>query len=104
MEGFEEELTEWLTQAGAQQLSVTVAKNMLLQNIRQMVYYILSEYHFTDKFREKWSQMPELFADIGAAGSGKELKEKILKNIGNFRAAGFGRRCGKSAYGSAELH
>ena len=51
MEGFEEELTEWLTQAGAQQLSVTVAKNMLLQNIRQMVYYILSEYHFTDKFR-----------------------------------------------------
>lgn len=94
MEGFEEELTEWLTQAGAQQLSVTVAKNMLLQNIRQMVYYILSEYHFTDKFREKWSQMPELFADIGAAGSGKELKEKILKNIGNFRAAALGEGVG----------
>ena len=68
MEGFEEELKEWLTQAGTQQLSVTVAKNMLLQNIRQMVYYILSEYHFTDKFREKWSQMPELFADTPAGG------------------------------------
>lgn len=94
MEGFEKELTEWLSQAGAQQLSVTVAKNMLLQNIQQMVHYILSEYHFTDKFQEKWSQMPELFADIGGAGSSKELKEKVLQNIENFRAAALGEGVG----------
>ena len=63
--GFEKELTEWLVQAGMQQLSVSVAKNMLLQNIQQMVYYILDEYHFTEKFQKKWSHIPELFPMLG---------------------------------------
>ena len=92
LEGFERELREWIMQAGMQQISVTAAKNMLLQNIQQMIHYILSEYHFTEKFKENWSQIPELYSDIGAASNSRNLKEKVLKNIEKFRSAALSER------------
>lgn len=85
MEGFGMELTKWLEQAAVQQLSVFAAKNMLLQNIQQMLHYIMSEYHFSEKFQKKWSQMPELFSEIGAAKNSRDLKKRVLKNIEKFR-------------------
>lgn len=87
MDRIETELTKWLEQAAVQQLSIFATKNMLLQNIQQMLHCIMTEYRFSEKFQKRWGQIPELFSDIGTARNSRDLKAKVLKIIEKFRNA-----------------
>ncbi|MFQ9153095.1 MAG: hypothetical protein ACLR6B_18200 [Blautia sp.] len=89
LERFSRELEQWLELSGEQQLSVTVVKNIFLQNMRQMMHYILSGYHFEERFREKWRQDTELIAFISSAASSVELKDRAVEYMKGFQAAAF---------------
>ena len=89
LERFSRELEQWLELSGEQQLSVTVVKNIFLQNMRQTMHYILSGYHFEEHFREKWRQDTELIAFISSAASSVELKDRAVEYMKEFQAAAF---------------
>ncbi|MCI5860062.1 MAG: response regulator [Blautia sp.] len=89
LERFSRELEQWLELSGEQQLSVTVVKNIFFQNMRQMMHYILSGYHFEEHFREKWRQDTELIAFISSAASSVELKDRAVEYMKGFQAAAF---------------
>ena len=86
-EQFSEELGRWLRVSGEQQLSVAVVKNMLQQNIRQLIHSILEEYHFEENFRETWRQAESLAALTSSAASSTELKDRALEYMKGFREA-----------------
>lgn len=87
LEQFSEEMESWLRANGEQQQSVAVVKSMFLQNIRQMIHYILEEYHFEDSFREKWRQddRPASFSSLAASST--ELENRAAEYMKEFREA-----------------
>ena len=81
---FEQELTKWLGHAAEQQISVTVAKNMLAQNIRQLLRHVLSEYGFREAFCEKWIAEMSCVSAITSSKSCLELKKTLTEHISCF--------------------
>ena len=78
---FEKELCSWLDQACRQQIRIAVAKNMLIQNVKQMIHYIFSEYNFCAAFCEKWNSEVMFVTDITAAKSSLELRKKLVRDM-----------------------
>lgn len=81
---FEKELEIWLKQAGNQQISATVAKQMLVQNLKQMIYQIQSEYSFNEKFEQKWNYEMSVISDVSIAKNAQELQCVVMKHIVEF--------------------
>lgn len=82
---FERELEEWLERAWKQSLAVDVAKQMLIQNIRQLITHILEKYGFSERFQEKWSRDILFISEITTAKNITELKQVLKKQAEEFQ-------------------
>lgn len=82
---FEREFEEWLNCAKKQCLAVDAAKQMLIQNIKQLTTHIMENYGFSDSFQEKWSNDIWFISEITVARNISELKNVLKKQVEEFQ-------------------
>lgn len=82
---FTKDLENWLQQAALQYLSSSAAKQMLVQNLKQLHTQIMTEYHFSEEFQTKWNIETHLMGQITVAKNSHELINHTLQYMSDFQ-------------------
>lgn len=82
---FENELNMFLQKAHFQKVSVSKAKEQLIQSVMLLVYQVMKEYNFSEEFLKKWKSEAMFISAIMLSGTESILKKKLLTVMEQFR-------------------